>query len=110
LNLPLPPDSPAEGSCGTCRKCLDACPTNAFVAPYVLDARRCISYLTIELKGPIPDEFHGKIGNRVFGCDICQSVCPFNERRATPTSEPAFQPREAVVGRTLGELAEMTEE
>jgi epoxyqueuosine reductase len=110
LNLPLPPDSPAEGSCGTCRACIDACPTLAIVEPFKLDARRCISYLTIELKGPIPEEFHGKIGNRVFGCDICQEVCPFNVRRAAPTQELAFHPREITNSPKLTELLDMTEE
>jgi epoxyqueuosine reductase len=108
--LELPPDEPAIGGCGTCTKCLDACPTGAIVAPFKVDARKCISYLTIENKGSIPEEFAGKLNGWVFGCDICQEVCPFNERRASPTSEPAFQPRETTVGRTLGELAEMTEE
>jgi len=110
LNLPLPPDAPVEGGCGTCRACIDACPTGAIVRPYEVDARRCISYLTIELKGPIPSEFQEKIGSRVFGCDICQEVCPFNARRAAPTCEPAFQPREATTGRRLTDLLRMTRE
>lgn len=109
LNLSLPVDAPARGGCGTCRACIDACPTQAIVEPFKLDARRCISYLTIELKGPIPDEFHGKIGNRVFGCDICQECCPFNIRRAKPTDEPAFQPRESTLAPLITDLAEMTE-
>ncbi len=89
----LAPDEPAERmpSCGRCSRCLTACPTNAFPAPYVLDARRCISYLTIELKGWIPAELRPLMGNWIYGCDVCQEVCPFN-RFASETVEPAFQP------------------
>jgi epoxyqueuosine reductase len=77
--------------CGSCTKCMDACPTNAIVAPRVVDARKCISYLTIELKGEIPPEFKGKINDRIFGCDICQDVCPWN-RFSKPHHEPQFEP------------------
>lgn len=77
-NLPLPIDPPSENHCGTCTKCIDICPTQAIVAPYQVDARRCISYLTIELKTSIPEEFRPLIGNRVYGCDDCQLTCPWN--------------------------------
>jgi epoxyqueuosine reductase len=92
LDLELPPDTQSSAHCGSCSACLPACPTRAIVAPYRLDARRCISYLTIELTGSIPIEFRRAIGNRIYGCDDCQLVCPWN-KFARPTSEPDFAVR-----------------
>ncbi len=92
LDLPLPFDDPIpRGTCGNCTRCIDACPTDAFLDPYRLDSNLCISYLTIELKGDIPPALRPKLGNRIFGCDICQEVCPYNRRFAIPTDDPAFR-------------------
>ena len=110
VDIPLPEDEPhASEHCGRCSACLDICPTAAFVGPYVLDARRCISYLTIELKGPIPEELRAPIGNRVFGCDDCQMVCPWN-RFAKDTQQPDFQPRHGLDNAELAELFRWSEE
>jgi epoxyqueuosine reductase len=98
------------GTCGSCTRCLDACPTGALVAPYILDARRCISYLTIELKGSIPPELRPQIGNRIFGCDICQEVCPWNHRFAQATSGVGFQPRHESVAPLLLDLIALDDE
>ena len=100
----LAPDAPETDHCGSCRACLDICPTNAFPAPYQIDARRCISYLTIENKGPIPLEFRKPMANRIYGCDDCLAVCPWN-KFAQASSEAAFHPREALTGPKLAELA-----
>lgn len=103
VNLPLPVDQPVEEKCGTCKACMTICPTQAIVEPYVLDARRCISYLTIELKNSIPEEFRPLIGNRIYGCDDCQLICPWN-RYAHLTDENDFSPRANLLAPELLEL------
>ncbi|GGO71453.1 tRNA epoxyqueuosine(34) reductase QueG [Bowmanella pacifica] len=103
INLPLPVDKPVEEGCGSCTACLTICPTGAIVEPYVVDARRCISYLTIEQKGAIPEEFRPLLGNRIYGCDDCQLVCPWN-RYAQITDEADFHPRQQLQGKDLLEL------
>lgn len=108
-DLPLPVDTPAKDHCGSCTRCIDICPTNAIVAPYKLDARRCISYLTIELRGSIPIELRPLIGNRIFGCDDCQLVCPWN-RFAQSTKETDFSPRHELDSAQLIDLFSWSEE
>ena len=107
LSLDLEPDGPTTAHCGSCRRCLEACPTGAFMAPYVLDARRCISYLTIEQKGPIPEEFRAGIGNRIYGCDDCLSVCPWNKFAAAARANIAFQPRAELMAPRLADLLDL---
>ena len=109
LSLPLAYDQAIRERCGKCDLCLKACPTGAFVGPYVLDARRCISYLTIELKGSIPHHLRPLIGNHIFGCDICQEICPYNVK-ALPTKEAAFAPREGLYAPDLIPLLSLTAE
>jgi epoxyqueuosine reductase len=96
LNLPLPVDAPQQEHCGTCTRCIEICPTRAIIAPYRLDARRCISYLTIELKGSIPVELRPLIGNRIYGCDDCQLVCPWNSFAQTTLNKSIVEPDFAV--------------
>jgi epoxyqueuosine reductase len=102
-DLPLPVDAPASNHCGTCRACIDVCPTQAIVGPYELDATRCISYLTIELRSSIPPELRKAMGNRIYGCDDCQLFCPWN-KFARSTNEPDFTPRQRLDATRLVEL------
>jgi epoxyqueuosine reductase len=105
-SLELTPDLPAPDRCGTCTRCIDACPTDALLAPYQLDSNKCISYLTIEKRGSIPNDMREGIGRHVFGCDICQDVCPWN-RKAPATGAAEFQPRAGLVNPALEWLAEI---
>lgn len=107
-DLDLVPDATGTNHCGTCTACLDACPTAAFPEPGVLDASKCISYLTIEHRGDIPGEFHPALGEWIYGCDICQMVCPWN-RKAPATLDPAFQPRHHWIAPSLADVATMSE-
>ncbi len=110
IDLDLEYDNPfPTDHCGSCTRCIDACPTDAIIAPYTVDGSRCISYLTIELKNEIPTEFKGKMDNWMFGCDICQDVCPWN-RFATVHSEENFIPKEDLLGLSKSELIDMTDE
>ena len=107
-SLELAPDLPAPDRCGTCTRCIEACPTEALTAPYQLDSNRCISYLTIEKRGAIPEEMRAGMGRHLFGCDICQDVCPWN-RKAPASTEPELQPRPELVNPALEWLAEMND-
>jgi epoxyqueuosine reductase len=109
VDLELEPDGPIKDYCGTCTRCIDACPTEAIIEPYVVDGSRCISYLTIELKDAIPSEFQGKMGNWVFGCDVCQDVCPWNSF-AAPHSEPLLNDGRGMLSLSEREWNEVTEE
>jgi epoxyqueuosine reductase len=108
-SLELAPDMPSPERCGTCTRCIEACPTDAILAPYQLDSNKCISYLTIEKRGSIPEELRVGMGRHVFGCDICQDVCPWN-RKAPVATAPEFEPRPGLVNPALAWLAEMSAE
>ncbi|MEO7064233.1 MAG: tRNA epoxyqueuosine(34) reductase QueG [Dokdonella sp.] len=108
-DLPLPIDAPATAHCGTCTRCIDVCPTQAIIGPYKLDARRCISYLTIELRGAIPKDLRPLIGNRIFGCDDCQLVCPWN-KFSQSTSESDFTPRHGLENASLADVFAWSEQ
>ena len=109
IDLPLAYDAPTGDYCGTCTRCIDACPTDAIVSPYVVDGSKCISYFTIELKNEIPQTMKGKFENWIFGCDICQDVCPWN-RFAKPHQTPDFEPNETLKKMTKKDWIEITEE
>jgi epoxyqueuosine reductase len=109
LDVEFPPDTPMHDYCGTCQRCMEACPTNAIIKPYVVDASRCISYFTIELRDEIPQEYSDKIGNWLFGCDICQQVCPWN-RFSKPHTEPELNPLPEIMTMTTRQWIDLTEE
>lgn len=109
IDIELVPDAPIRDYCGTCSRCIDACPTEAIVAPNLLDATKCISYLTIELKDALPNDMKGKLDNWMFGCDVCQDVCPWN-RFSKPHHEPQFEPHPDLLEMTKQDWEEITEE
>jgi len=110
LDIGLEYDEPSTDYCGTCTRCIDACPTDAITEPYVLNSNLCISYLTIEHKGEIPGAISSRFENWIYGCDICQDICPWNQRFSKPTQEAAFSPRKGFLSPSLVELASMSEE
>lgn len=109
LDIPLAPDGPIKDYCGTCTRCIDACPTEAIVAPKIVDGSKCISYFTIELKNEIPNEVKGQFDDWIFGCDVCQDVCPWN-RFSKPHNEPLFEPSEDFFSMKKKDWIELTEE
>lgn len=109
IDLELEYDGPIKDYCGTCTRCIDACPTDAIIQPQLLDSSKCIAYLTIELKSAIPNEFKGKMDNWMFGCDVCQAVCPWN-KFAKKHQEPAFEPHPDLLGMSKNDWQELTEE
>lgn len=109
VDLDLAPDAPVQDHCGTCTRCLDACPTGAIIQPQVVDGSRCISYFTIELRGSIPEPYAQQLGDWVFGCDVCQEVCPWN-RHAKRHNEPRLEPRPGLLDMSRSDWVELTEE
>ena len=109
LDVDIEPDAPVTDHCGSCTRCIDACPTDAIVKPYVVDGSKCISYFTIELRGAIPEPVQGHMEDWMFGCDICQEVCPWN-RHAEPTVEPRFAPHPRLLDMTKSDWLDLTEE
>ena len=109
LDVDIEPDAPVTDHCGSCTRCIDACPTDAIVKPYVVDGSKCISYFTIELRGAIPEPVQGHMEDWMFGCDICQEVCPWN-RHSTPTTEPRFSPHPRLLDMTKADWLDLTED
>ncbi|MDR2382636.1 MAG: tRNA epoxyqueuosine(34) reductase QueG, partial [Prevotellaceae bacterium] len=109
LNIELEYDNPETGKCGACVRCIESCPTGAIVEPYVVDARRCIAYLTIESKDEIPESFKEKLAGRIFGCDICQDVCPWNIRYASENEEPMFEPSPDLLSKSKNDWNNLNE-